>query len=123
MNNWNIIIIFININKNNNIKKGNKKNKKLSVKNILNIDNLFLKDYIYKCSINSFINNNNNSIINLKSNLYNTISKTKNNSISMQNNKLIYNKLSNTNRIHKIKNHIINDKEKNFVKNKKFIKN
>ena len=41
----------------------------------------------------------------------------------MQNNKLIYNKLSNTNRIHKIKNHIINDKEKNFVKNKKFIKN
>jgi hypothetical protein len=109
--------IIININKNNNKKKGNKKNKKISVNNYFNIDNLFLKDYIYKCSINSFINNNNKSIINLKSSLYNTISKTKRNSISMKNNKILYNNLANTNRIHK--NKIIFDKEKKFFKNKK----
>jgi hypothetical protein len=109
--------IIININKNNNKKKGNKKNKKINVNNYFNIDNLFLKDYIYKCSINSFINNNNKSIINLKSSLYNTISKTKRNSISMKNNKILYNNLANTNRIHK--NKIIFDKEKKFFKNKK----
>ena len=120
--------IFININKNNNKRITNRKikhKKKLNVKNYLNLENLFFKDYIYKCNINSFINNNkNNSIINLKSNLYNTISKTKSNSISMKKTKIIYNKFSNTKRNFKnesiytkknIKTNMVCDKDKNTI--------
>ena len=90
--------ILININKNNDYnhkiknKKGINKHKKLY--------NLF-GDYFEKISINSCKKKNNsnisknNSIINLKNSLYQTISKTKSNSISMNKTKRLFKKYYN----------------------------
>ena len=115
--------ILININKNNDLshkiknKNGINKHKKL--------ENLF-GDYFEKLSINSCkmknnsnINKNNNSIINLKNSLYQTISKTKSNSISMNKTKRIFKKYCNN--VSSVSSHINRKTKNNSTLAKKII--
>lgn len=116
--------ILININKNNDL------NHKIKNKNGINkhkkLENLF-GDYFEKLSINSCkmknnsnISKNNNSIINLKNSLYQTISKTKSNSISMNKTKRIFKKYCNN--ISSFSSHINRKTKNNSTCAKKNIK-
>ena len=88
------------INKNNLNKQNIKHKNKINIFKKIEIQ--MYDDYIGKSTINSSkkqynsnINKNNNSIINLKNSLYQTINKTKSNSISINNTKSLYNKYYN----------------------------